>query len=110
MTKDNDHQLTPEARLERASRMISDGVQEMVRALTAPKDSYDQYDSPLGKRRHLTLARQGKFPSVKSGKRVVAKREDVWAYMKREGLSRGERADDEDVDAIVDTITKGGRG
>lgn len=110
MTTKPERQLTPEARLERAGRMISEGVQEMVRALTAPKDTYDQYDSPLGKSRHLLLARQGKFPTVKTGKRVVAKREDVWAYMKREGLTRGERPDEGDVDAIVDTIVRGGRG
>jgi hypothetical protein len=30
--------------------------------------------------------------------------------MKREGLTRGERPDEGDVDAIVDTIVRGGRG
>jgi len=108
-----DRVLTPEARLERAKRSIAEAVSEMIEATiargVAANEWVDQNHSPLGKRRHLALARAGKLPSKKIGQLVLVKREDMNAYLDREGLSRGPRPEDEDVLDVVERITAGGR-
>lgn len=72
---------------------------------------YDQHDSPLGRRRHVELARAGKFPSTKEGRRILVLRSDMQKYLEREGLTRGRSADDEGVDDVMERITKGkGKG
>ena len=42
----------------------------------------DQYSSPLSRRRHVELARQGAFPAHKEGRRWRALRADVDAYIR----------------------------
>ncbi|MDX2055677.1 MAG: hypothetical protein SFV15_24960 [Polyangiaceae bacterium] len=42
---------------------------------------YDQHTSPLGKRRHLNLARRGALPAHKVGRRVLVRHVDVHAYI-----------------------------
>ncbi len=41
----------------------------------------DQTTSPLGARRHGRLIREGALPGVQAGRRWLAKREDVYAYL-----------------------------
>lgn len=106
-------QLTPDARLERAKRRIAEGIDELVDAKLALSGAsaewVDQKSSPLGRKKHLRLAREGKFPSRKEGRQVLVLRSDLNAYIEREGLARGTCNEDEDVSDILDTITSGGR-
>lgn len=46
-------------------------------------DYVDQRNSPLGKRRFLTAAARGDFPTFKTGKLVLAKRSDFEAWLAR---------------------------
>ena len=108
-----DRALTPEARLERAKRTIAEGISEMIEATiargVAANEWVDQMHSPLGKRRHLELARTGKLPSKKIGRLVLVRREDMNAFLDREGLTRARPSDDDDVLAVVERIASGGR-
>lgn len=109
-----DRHLTPEARLERAKRTIAEGVAEMIEATiargVAANEWVDQNASPLGKAKHLKLARTGKVQSKKIGRAVLIKREDLNAYIEREGLSRAPASTAEaEVLDIVERITAGGR-
>lgn len=107
-----DH-LTPEARVERAKRRLADDIDELVEAKLAKSAAggewVDQKTSPLGRKKHLRLARQGKFPSKKEGRQVLVRRDDLNAYLERHGIARGTRNEDDDVEDILDTITKGGK-
>lgn len=106
--------LTPEAKAERAERMIAAGVRELIAAELArgagASEWVDQNHSPLGRRIHLRLAREGRLPSRKVRRRVLILRKDLNAYIEREGLARGHRPEDEDVSEIVDRIVKGKGG
>lgn len=105
--------LTPQARLERAKKTIAAGVDELVEArlalVSAKEEWVDQKHSPLGKRRHLELARTGKLPSKKDGRRVLVRRDDLNAYLEKHAISRGAREEDEDLDDVAAAIARGGR-
>ncbi len=105
--------LTPEAQLERAKRLIGEAVFDMIKAAiatgAAQSEWIDQNASPLGKRRHLELARAGRLPSKKHGRLVLIRRDDLNAFVDREGLSRGERVAEEDVVDVVEAIMRGRR-
>lgn len=99
---------TPEARLERAKRMITAGVAEAIDALKGSSDWIDQHHSPLGRRRHNALAREGKLASRKLGRLILIRRTDIDAYIEREGIARGRRVSEDDgVDEMLERITRG---
>ncbi len=52
----------------------------------ARKFHYSQYNSPLGRARHLELARLGILPSEKSGSRVLIRRDVVHFYLTDPGF------------------------
>lgn len=62
-------------------------VQAIARAVVAElqagslPDHVDQHASPLGPRRHVAAIRNGKLRGVQVGRRWLAKREDVDAYV-----------------------------
>lgn len=62
-------------------------VQAIARAVVAElqagslPDHVDQHASPLGPRRHVAAIRSGKLRGVQVGRRWLAKREDVDAYV-----------------------------
>lgn len=59
---------------------------------------YSQHDSPLGRTRHLELARRGTLPAIKVGRRVFVLRESVHAYIEQHRAApRPESADDADI-------------
>lgn len=105
--------LTPAARKERSIRILAEGIAELVKATIdeglAGGEWVDQHHSPLGKRRHLELCRTRKLPSQKLGKRVLVRRDDMNAFIEREGMTRGKRLDEEDVVDIVERIESRGR-
>jgi hypothetical protein len=74
---------------------IEAGVAKATKA--ALPEWVDQNGSPLGKRRHLRLAREGKLPSKKNGRRVLVHRDDMRAFIDESAESAPPR-DWNDVD------------
>ena len=84
-----------------------------ARGLAAKPEYCDQNNNPLGKRRFLEAARRGAFPSFKSGKLVLARRDDVdrWLVSRtRPFVPREKDPPADDVDALLagDGITASG--
>ena len=76
-----------------AGKALLQAIEEYVLACVPaaePDDWIDQVASPLGRRRHLALARRGELPAVKDGKRVLVRRSDLEAYLARRGAWRTE--------------------
>ncbi|MGO9836443.1 MAG: helix-turn-helix domain-containing protein [Polyangiaceae bacterium] len=69
-------------------------------ALNAGADWLDQYDSPLGKRKHLELCRKGVLPCRKNGKQRLVRRRDIDAHIE------GERARVENRQQDVEEIDR----
>lgn len=106
-------ELTPEARIDRAKRMLVEAIDELVEARlargVASVEWLDQNASPLGRRRHLELVRRGILRGVRQGKRVLVRRADVEAYLAEHEVAPRPMTDD-DVDGMVHAIVAGGRG
>lgn len=105
-------ELTPEARIERAKKLITEGVMEMVEAQVArgmaAGEWVDQATSPLGRRRHCELVRSGALPGVREGRRVLVRREDLNKYLM--GKQRVAPPSDEDeVEDMLKKFAAGGR-
>lgn len=105
--------LTPQALRERAKRMIGAAVQDLVTAALeeglSESEWVDQRSSPIGKRKHLELVREGKLVARKIGTRVLVRRDDLNRYIEEHGARRIDRApEEEDVSDIVDSIVSGG--
>lgn len=61
-------------------RRIARAIVDELRAGTDP-EMLDQHASPLGPRRHCAAIRSGKLKGVQIGRRWLARREDVAAYV-----------------------------
>ena len=100
-------ELTPDARIDRAKRAIADAIDELVEARLAKgaarAELIDQDDSPLGRRRHLELVREGKLRAMRDGRRVLVRRADIDAYLAEREVAPPPMTDD-DVDGMVDRI------
>lgn len=93
---------TPKARLERAKRSLANAVSDLVEAhvaLAAMPEFYDQNTSPLGRSKHLRLAREGKIPHIRHGRSVLVRREDLDRYLRDTNVAP--RSEVEDVDDMV---------
>ena len=92
-------ELTPEARIDRAKRRIADAIDELVEARIAKgaarAELVDQNASPLGRRRHLELARAGKLRAMRDGRRVLVRRVDIEAYLEEHEVSPPSVTEDE---------------
>ena len=101
-------ELTPEARLDRAKRLLVEAVDELVSARLAQglaaSEWVDQKTSPLGASRHRRLCRTGKIPAVREGHRWLARRADVNAYLEANGKRPVPMESDDDVDAMIQRI------
>jgi hypothetical protein len=53
--------------------------------LAAAPEFYSQLDSPLGRRRHLTLVRRRVLFGHKEGRLVLVRRAEVHAHIERQG-------------------------
>lgn len=70
-------------------------------------DWVDQTTSPLGRRRHLELARTGVLKSSKQGRRVLIKRRDIDAFLEGSRRPAPVGEDDEaEVDRIVRRVSR----
>jgi hypothetical protein len=95
------------------SARISELLHELSRefqALAVQPEYYDQNTSPLGRRRHLELARQGAFPFAKDGRRVLVLVADVRAFLaaKRVVPIREKYDDQTAADMLIQDMTRSG--
>jgi len=87
---------------EAALRLLAAALAPHLRQHFTPTEAeagyYSQHDSPLGRTRHLELARRGTLPATKLGRRVLVPRDRVHAYIEQHRAApRLEPADDADV-------------
>lgn len=106
------HELTPEARIDAAKRKLVEAIDELVEARLAKgataSEWVDQYDSPLGKRRHLELVRAGTLRGVIDRHRRLVRRADIDRYLE-EHPTQPRQSTEEDLDGMVARITGVGR-
>ena len=107
-------ELTPDARIDSAKRAIANAIDDLVEAKIAKgmaaSDWVDQHISPLGKRRHLMLFKDGKIRGVREGHRVLVRRKDIDDYLESRGEQvRAVEAADDDVDALMQRIAGGAK-
>lgn len=103
--------LTPEALEARGQRLVAEGYRLLIRAEVRREVSahelVDQDHSPLKRRRHIELARTGKIPATKEGRRWLIRRQDLYDYLNRHGVVCGQRAtSEEDVEAMIERVMK----
>ena len=72
----------------------------VVDELTAGDDAdwIDQAASPLGARRHCRLIRDGAIAGMRAGRRWIARRADIDAYIERQSKRRRSNASDDTAD------------
>jgi hypothetical protein len=96
------------AALELIARAIAPAIaRAVVDELRASDDEWlDQKSSPLGARRHCAAIRSGELPGRRIGRRYLAKRDDVEAYVKQQAKKpRKAKADDDaDLDELAREI------
>ncbi len=105
-------ELSPSARRERAERLITEGVRELVKATLAIEASGTEYvhqgNSSLGRRKHLRLWNAGVFKSAtQDGRQRLVLRSELNEYLEKS--KRRSTSEDEEVDDILDTVVGGGR-
>ncbi len=85
-------------------------IDEIVDALesTAAPEWIDQKSSPLGRRRHLELARSGVLKSTKDAGRVLIRRTDIDRYLEKKTVIRVDEKADE-AREIARVLAKLGR-
>jgi len=104
--------LTPEARIARAKRMIADAIGEMIEAYiakgVAASEWIDQFDSPLGRHRHLRLVREGKLKATREGRKVLVRRSELNAYLDAHPEHAPQHpVEDDDVEEMMKRIAGG---
>jgi len=86
-------------------KLIDEVVQRIVDRLskqTSTTTYYTSEDNPLGsKRAFLDAAARGAFPSFKAGRRVLAKREDVHAWIESRKRTRAANDTDDTSDEAL---------
>lgn len=73
---------------------LIDQIVDAIEATAAP-DWVDQTNSPLGRRRHLELARTGVLKSTKDAGKVRIRRADIDAYLLKKSVIRVDEKADE---------------
>lgn len=101
--------LSPQAKIDRGQRLQAEGrrleIEGVLEMHHAANDWVDQASSPLGRKKHLRLARLGVIPSRKDGRQVLVKRDDLNAYLEKNGLARGGKSEqDEDLDDLIERV------
>jgi excisionase family DNA binding protein len=83
-------------------------LREHLQPATPKPEFYSQLDSPLGKRRHLEAARRGALRATKVGRLVLARRDDVDAFIAAHDVTGAERGHAEE-DILSDWGLRSGR-
>jgi excisionase family DNA binding protein len=99
---------------EAALRLLAAALAPHLRQHFKPNEAqagyYSQHDSPLGRARHLELARRGTLPANKIGRRVLVARDRVHAYIEAHGAARRvEPTEDKDLLADWGLTGRSGR-
>ena len=100
MTTKDDAALTE---LERGMTLILEGLKR----LRTSEDWVDQYNSPLGKRRHLALVRSGQLEGHKVERLVLVRRGDLDAFIKRHRVEPKDGGEDVAEEAEIDRLVSG---
>ena len=89
-----------------AAELICDAIEE-----NGAGDWVDQSSSPLGRKKHLALARAGTLKATREGRRVLVRRADIDAYLeKRRGVTVEPEGDlERDVAKILSLVGTGRR-
>ena len=90
------------ARIAEGLRIQAEAMRVLADAIEAQPSSteyYDQETSPLKRRRHLQLAREGAFPYIKDGRRILVRVEDVQEFLNSKRVVRITSRDDDDTEA-----------
>ena len=85
---------------------LIDQIVDAIEATAAP-EWVDQTNSPLGRRRHLELARTGVLKSTKDAGKVRIRRSDIEAYLLRKTVIRVDEKADLDREAARVLATMG---
>jgi len=99
-------------RIRAAAERFADELCDAVEASLATQTEWiDQVRSPLGRRRHLAMAKAGTIPSKKEGRLVLIRRRDIDAYLEQCPTARREATpanDDaeEDEDAELERMAQ----
>ncbi len=81
----------PQLDLDSLLDALAERIAERLSRQTSPVAYFTSEDNPLGsKRAFLDAAARGAFPSFKAGRRVLAKREDVHAWIESRQRKRTE--------------------
>ncbi len=104
--------LSPQARIERAKRLLAESIVELVAAQVEQASTaaawVDQNHSPLGKRRHLSLVRSGALKGSREGILVFVRRAEIDAYLARKQIVRvdPEADEEQEVSRLVSEMSR----
>lgn len=91
------------ARIAEALRILADAIEHDEGA----PEWYDQKTSPLGRRRHLELVREGKLAAVKDGRRVLVRRDHIDAFLAARSVVRvGTGDEDTEAERLLERLKR----
>ncbi len=96
-----------EVKVPASPKRRDDATRAVAIQIAAGADWIDQYASPLGKRKHLRLCREGVLPFRADGKQRLVRRADLDAYITANG-EPGRAADKGEIDRELEAIGLGG--
>lgn len=99
-------------RIQAAALRFADELVAAIEGHQTAGEWVDQYNSPLGKRRHLEAARRGELGDCsKDGRRVLATRGAIEAYMQARVIPRtpAQKDNEDDVMAELGVHRAGGK-
>jgi hypothetical protein len=87
---------------------LIDKLIDAIESTSSMSEWVDQKTSPLGRRRHLELARRGTLRSSKDAGRVLIRRADIEAYLAKKAVIRVDESADEEREAarIIATMQR----
>lgn len=118
MTARTLHEANEGGALSSLAKALAPYLREQLCPESPPREYYSQNDSPLGKRRHLALAKKGAFPSRKVGRAVLVQRGDLHEFIDSHASVHSEPQSEvdnegrnEDADVLADwgLCSKGSR-
>lgn len=80
--------------LRRELHAFAERIADAIEAQSTGSEWVDQDASPLGRDRHMRLARKGTLKATKDGRKVLVRRADIEAYLaKKTVIQVDEKAD-----------------
>jgi cell division septation protein DedD len=91
------------ALVERIAQSVAQRVVDHLRATDFP-GYVDQSTSPLGRRRHIAAVRASRLPGIRVGRRYLARREDVDAYVASSPAAEQPARDRHSIDELAQEL------